>query len=422
MRIMMLADFYPPIVGGVEQHVRNLSIELAARGHNVSVVTLWHPGLAETEIDNGVRVYRVRGSVQRVASLFKDPDRRYAPPAPDPEVTWAMRRIVAREHPEIVHAHNWLVHSFLPLKLWSGARLVMTLHDYSLICARKTLLKQDGPCSGPGLGKCLSCSAGQYGLTRGAAIVLANRGLTPIARTAVDLFLPVSQAVASAVGLPLSNQDFQVVPSFLADDHTPETAATPYLAQLPQEPYLLFVGALGRHKGIEVLLEAHAQLHAAPPLVLIGQRMNDTPTEYPPNVVVLNDWPNFAVRRAWPGSLAGVVPSVWAEPFGMVALEAMAAARPVVASRVGGLSDLVVDGETGLVVPPNDPVALAHALERLIARPDLREHLGAAARRRVAAFHADAVVPQIEGLYRDLCSQAHSRTLDRPQHSATGWS
>ena len=57
MRILMLSQFYPPIIGGVEQHVRTLSVELVSRGHDVAVATLWHKGLAEFELDQGVRTH-----------------------------------------------------------------------------------------------------------------------------------------------------------------------------------------------------------------------------------------------------------------------------------------------------------------------------------------------------------------------------
>src|SRR2546421_7039338 len=130
MRILMLSQFYPPIIGGVEQHVRTLSTELASRGHDVAVVTLWHHGQAPFEIDHGVRVYRIRSLVQRMSWLFSNHERRHSPPVPDPEAMLEMRRVIVSERPQIVHAHNWLVRTFLPLKNWSKARLIVTLHDY----------------------------------------------------------------------------------------------------------------------------------------------------------------------------------------------------------------------------------------------------------------------------------------------------
>ena len=80
------------------------------------------------------------------------------------------------------------------------------------------------------------------------------------------------------------------------------------------------------------------------------------------------------------------------EGFGVVCAEAMANGRPVVAAAVGGLLDLVVDGETGLLVPPGDVPALRSALERLLADPALRERLGAAGRERARDHLAWPVV------------------------------
>ena len=101
MRILMLAQFYPPAIGGEERLVADLSIELAARGHDVSVVTLRHKGFSQFEIDRGVRIHRVRGTMQRLGMLFSESDRQSAPPFPDPEVLWALRRIILQERPDI---------------------------------------------------------------------------------------------------------------------------------------------------------------------------------------------------------------------------------------------------------------------------------------------------------------------------------
>lgn len=403
MRILMLAQFYPPVMGGEEQHVRNLSAALAARGHEVAVATLWHEGAAEFERDGDVRVYRLRSTMQRLSGLFST-ERRFAPPFPDPEGVAALRRVVRLERPEIVHAHNWLVHSFLPLKPWSGARLVVTLHDYSLVCAQKRLMRRDtARCVGPGVRKCLDCAAHHYGPAKGVPIVLANRASGGAARAAADLFLPVSRAVADGNGLPRHRVPFRVVPNFVPDDvAAPRGDTSPYIAQLPGEGYLLFVGDLVRDKGIAVLLDAYARLAAAPPLVLIGRVRPETPAALPPHVVVRQNWPHDAVMAAWRRSLLGLVPSLCPDSCPTVAMEAMATGRPVVASRIGGLPDLVDDGETGFLIPPGDPEALRRALARLLADPDLRARMGEAARRKVREFQASTVVARIEGLYGDL--------------------
>ena len=108
-----------------------------------------------------------------------------------------------------------------------------------------------------------------------------------------------------------------------------------------------------------------------------------------------------------------VAPSVWPEPFGVVVLEAMAAGRPVIASRIGGLPDVVVDAETGLLVSPGDPIELREALERLLADQDLCEQLGQAGQRRLEQFRAGAVIPHIEQIYRMVISKETSNELQQ---------
>jgi len=400
MRILMLSDLYPPIIGGLERHVQTLGNSLASRGHEISVVTLAHEGLAEHEVIDGVSIHRVRGLAQRFAGAFDDSARRYAAPIPDPGVVTALRRIVRETRPDIVHAHNWMVHSFLPLKAASRAKLILSLHDYSLVCARKSLMYRDAVCSGPAPLKCLGCAGSHYGKAKGWPITVANATMTVLERRLVDLYVPVSQAVADGNQLARQRLAYQVIPNFVPDEVASTALDThPIRAGLPPE-YLLFVGALGRHKGIEVLLDAHARLAEAPPLVMIGAHWPDTPKSFPANTYILQDKPHDAVMAAMAGSLAVLVPSIYPDACPTVAMEAMAVRRPVIASRIGGLPDLVDDGRTGLLVPAGDPEALASAMGRLATDPDLRLRMGDAAVQKVRAFMVSAVVERLENAYQ----------------------
>jgi glycosyltransferase involved in cell wall biosynthesis len=403
LRILMLAQFYAPIIGGEERVVQDLSQELASRGHSVAVTTLWHEGLPAFELDGPVRVYRIRSLIERASWLFKASGRKHAPPWADPGLVKGLREVIRQEQPQIVHAHNWLVHSFLPLKKWSRARLVLSLHDYSLVCAKKRMIYRDQACNGPGFVKCLSCAADHYGLAKGVPTALATAAAQAGEQASVDMFLPVSQAVATHSQLDRWGAAYQVVPNFVPS-RVPEGKidTAPFLAQLPAGDFLLFVGDLSADKGIGVLLNAYAKLPQAPPLVLIGRPVFETPGEMPPNVRQLGPWPHEAVLEAWRRCRIALVPSVWAEPFGLVALEAMAAGCAVIASRIGGLADIVVDGDSGLLIPAGDALALQKAIQRLMQDHELCRDLGDAAKRRAAEFRAEVVVPRFERLYRQL--------------------
>jgi glycosyltransferase involved in cell wall biosynthesis len=414
MKILMLAQFYPPILGGEERHVHSLSEELVRRGHNVAVATLRQPGIAQDEVSAGVHIYRLPGALQRASFLYSDNERRHAPPFPDPETVLALRRVVKEFKPDLVHAHNWMLYAYLPLKNWAGVPLVHTLHDYHLSCPIKRLMYYGKElCSGPAPDKCPGCSRDHYGLT-GAPTYYANRMMSRRALEQVDRFLAVSQATAEGNGLlPGGEIECDIIPNFLPEppahgkNGRPAFAEAERVFQLPGEGYLMFAGDLSRDKGVPVLLEAYAGMEAsAPPLVLVGRRTPTTPESLPLNVHAFHSWPHAAVLEAWQRASIALAPSTWSEPFGIVVIEAMAAGKPVIASKIGGLADIVVDGETGLLVEAGDALALRRAIECLLGDEGLRQRMGEAGRLRVEQYRAGVVVAQIEQVYRDLLGKS----------------
>jgi glycosyltransferase involved in cell wall biosynthesis len=123
-------------------------------------------------------------------------------------------------------------------------------------------------------------------------------------------------------------------------------------------------------------------------------------------VLIRHDVPHAEVMAAWHSAAIGVVPSI-NEAMGQVAVEALLARTPLIASRTGGLTDMIRDGESGLHVPPGDAVALAAAIRRLLTDSDLAERLRTAGHQRGLDFTAARVVPQIEEVYRDCIASAH---------------
>lgn len=403
MRIMMLAQSFAPIVGGEERVVEDLSRELVARGHEVSIATLQQPGnLAVGEVA-GARVYPLRSSSYRLTRGSRDAERRHAPPAPDPETVRDLSRVLRRERPQIVHAHNWLVHSYLPLAGGAHSALALSLHDYGLICATKRLRRKDHVCSGPAPVKCQVCASEHYGVTKGLVAAFGTRSRESRVRKAVDVFLPVSSTVEKLCRIR-DDELSRVIPNFIGELPSAPTD-DPRLAQLPDEPFVLYFGDVTVDKGSWELAEAYRELDDPPPLVLIGRCYIDDLASRP-GVHVMGAWPHPLAIEALRRSLFSVAPSLWPEPFGLVALEAAAAGKPIVATATGGLRDIVVDGETGLLVPPEDRAALAAALQKLISDAALRERLGAAAKQQAAKFSPESIVPQFEQAY-ELALEAH---------------
>jgi glycosyltransferase involved in cell wall biosynthesis len=135
---------------------------------------------------------------------------------------------------------------------------------------------------------------------------------------------------------------------------------------------VLYAGRLSAEKGVLELLDAAAGLN----MVVAGDGPLRERIPFARGFV-----PHDELQQLYARAAVVACPSR-REGFGVACLEAMAHGRPVVATRVGGLLDLVVDGETGIVVPPRDPAALRSALKRLLADPDLRRKLGSAGRER----------------------------------------
>lgn len=180
------------------------------------------------------------------------------------------------------------------------------------------------------------------------------------------------------------------------------------VSQMPVEPTLLMLGRLAPEKGLDLGLEAYAILRQEFPdlrLVLAGEGALRAELERR-----VKGWEGVCflgavTREAVPATLNRatlvMMPSR-VEGFGLTALEAAWMARPVVAAAVGGLPEVVLDGVTGLLVPPEDPRALAGAVGSLLRDPRRLEALGLEARRRVGRFGWEEYVQRYLDLYREL--------------------
>lgn len=246
----------------------------------------------------------------------------------------------------------------------------------------------------------------KHGLAHAEEQAIQVRGAGSFAkRAAVRLFADRIVAVSEAVSRALEAQGadpgrIRVIPGGVD--------LTPYAADQPQVPGVICsLGRLQTEKGFDILLRAMTLLKGETRLKLGGEGLLEQELARLVSDLGLQDAVEMhgfvADVPAFLADSGLFVLSSRSEGLGLVIIEAMAAGRPVVATRVGGVPEVVVDGETGLLVPPEDPQALAEAIRRVVRDPALARRLGAAGRRRAQAFFsAERMAEQTAALYREL--------------------
>lgn len=393
-----------------------------ARRHEVVTYPKWVPGQRETESHEGVTYRRIPEGIDRALNGLKifDAARLFNRGRPFrlSSVYYAhYAREVARDIRErgcdLVHLHT--VSNFIgPIRRANPrARIVLHMHDHSLSDFDPAVIA-------PRLSE--------------AALVLA-----------------CSRFVAEEIR--------RLYPAAAARCHELYNGVDQRFLQVAADPAasrtVLFVGRLCPEKGVHVLLSAMGGLSRAHPqatLSLVGP-LDLSPKDYVDphgRDPIFNGLTRYYANPAayyelisrHAGELGGraflhgrvanseicshyaragifVFPSLWHEPFGIPVIEAMAAGLPVVATRGGALPEVVVDGETGILVERGDSEGLASAIGKLLSDPHLRQRMGAAGRKRVQQlFTWDRSVARLEELYEGILPGAVSKSAVRARHVA----
>ncbi|MDW8106698.1 MAG: glycosyltransferase family 4 protein [Armatimonadota bacterium] len=360
----MLSWEYPPrIVGGIARHVQELSEALAARGVEVHVITATHPDAPDEAIENGVHLHRVG-----------------VPPAPTGDFlqgVYAMNAAFearadallsewlrakpprAQRTPVVLHAHDWLVHlAAKALKHRYKLPLVATIH---------------------------ATEHGRHGgihsdLSR--AISHLEWELTYEAWRVIVCSEFMRGEVIYALNTPYDKID--VIPNGIRAEkfrfEFPEAERTAFRAQFaaPDQPLIFFVGRMVREKGVQVLLQALPIVRAEVPnakLVIVGGGYRAHLEEFVrfchlQHAVQFTGFiPDSDLLRLYRVVDVAVYPSLY-EPFGIVALEAMAAGTPVVVSDAGGLKEVVQHEQTGIITWAGNPESLAWGILRVLQDPE----------------------------------------------------
>jgi len=394
MRLIELTDLYRPAIGGLGRSVALLSEGLASRGHEVHVVTSAIPGAPAVERSAEVTVHRLPLLYQRLTPrLSLDAARPFHPPAPDPLFRRLLAEVVEEVKPDVIHAHAWSVFSCLA-RTFPRTPVMMTAHDYGLVCARRSLVHRSGTsCPGPSWRRCGLCASSQYGLAKGNVLAAASLSSLHLLKR-VTTFTAVSDYVANRLSPTIgqvAGQPVYTLHSFVPDGLYESGWQAERPEFLPaQDGYLLYVGQLSRHKGVDVLIDAYRRLPSPPPLMMLGtpHPTSPTPGSLPAGVTMRTSVAHQSVIAAMVRAACVVVPSVWPEPLPMTVSEAQNCGVPVIASAVGGIPEQVLDGQTGWLVPAADERALADRLAELLVSGDRARAMGQAGRLHGRRFTA----------------------------------
>ena len=354
--VLLLSWEYPPrIIGGISTHVYHLSRSLASQGVSVHVVTCSFPGAPSEETVDGVRVTRVENSRLLQANFLLWIYHLNS------QMISKTTELLETEKFDLIHAHDWVVgRAAVELKNRLGLPLISTIHATEI-----------------GRGGRLD---GEY-----------RRKVREIERLLVeqsDGIICCSNYMLDHIQHELSaaNAKIHVIPNGVEVDRFKNNGGPQlFSAEVSEDrKIILYVGRIVREKGIFTLLEALDELRTRGKdvsLVFVGEgplkedlakevlrrRLSD-------RVKITGFVDQEKLVSLYNSCDAFVLPSHY-EPFGMVALEAMASRVPVVVSDVGGLSEIVEDGVTGVKVPSSDPHALAEGILRVLDNQELSQRL-----------------------------------------------
>ena len=362
----MLSWEYPPVlVGGLGRHVHALATSLAAAGHTVTVATRHgvHPDGTPAALDETVDGVRIVRAPQDAPLL--DFDTTTLLPwtlAFNHALTRTALRATRTQEFDVVHAHDWLVtHAAVTLKHHLDVPLTATIHSTEAGRHLGWLPDQTSK----------DIHAIEWWLTYEARAVIA---CSEYMRREIDHLFKLPEGKIHVVPNGVDRRDFT--------DAVSESDRLK--AEYGDGPIIVHAGRLVHEKGVQDLIEATpvlAERHPGLRVLVAGEGPWETELKQRSEALGLGDtirFLGFVGGNRLPGLLAAAdcftIPSRY-EPFGMVALEAVAAGTVVVAADAGGLTEFIIDGETGMTHRAGDPRSLAAAVSAVLDDPEMAQRL-----------------------------------------------
>jgi glycosyltransferase involved in cell wall biosynthesis len=397
MKILFISSLYSPHIGGGAEIILQRTAEgLQQRGCEVSVlVTGPEAGLAVDTV-NQVKVYRAGlhnfywqfstqrpGRLARLGWHLRD---RY-----NGAMRAYVKQVIQQEQPQVVVCHNlagWSVSAWDEITA-AGLPIVQVLHDMYLMCPSSNMFKKGRCCQQ----QCSTCQQFRKGHDARSAQVSTVVGVSSFMLEK----LQKHGYFNGARGYVVHNAS-----PYAALQNVATTVRRIDPAQKKPPLRFGYMGTLSDQKGVRWLIEQFQRLPFDATLQIAGRGQLADEAQLKalatsPNISFVG----YQKPEAFYSQIdVAVVPSIWNEPFGMVAVEACAHSVPVIASRMGGLPEIIQDSLNGLLCHPQDPDSLGHAMLKLYQQPDLLQRLSKQARVSVAALlNLDLMLDSYESIF-----------------------
>ena len=409
MRILQVNKFHY-LRGGAEKYFLDMSEKLRHDGHEVAVFSMRHP----KNLPSPWEKYFVSRDSFNESKLR---DRLLAPGRIiySLESKMKFKRLVRDFRPDIIHIHN-IYHQLSPSILSVAKKnqipVVVHLHDYKLVCPNYQLFVGGQICY-----RCRRhryCQAVKHCCFHGSRVksvlvaleMFIHHRLWKIYERAVNLYLAPSNFMKETVvsfGIPEAK--VKVLYNFIDRPGTKEEK------NVPVGEYLLYYGRLSPEKGINVLLEALKITPSAPSLKIVGSGPEAEKLELSVKALGIQDQVEFLdakfgteLEQIILGSKAVIIPSVWAENMPFVLLESLALGKVVIASRTGGLPELIENGTSGFLFENGNADDLANKIMALDSC-DL-ESIGVAAKREVLDLTLEKHYKKLLDIYHSLIKKS----------------
>jgi glycosyltransferase involved in cell wall biosynthesis len=376
-----------------------------------------HRGGEDSVIDAEISLLRAHGHEVAIYSRHNDEVAERPKVSTAIQTLWSSRTthdlagLIQDFQPAVIHVHNTLP-LVSPSIYWGAARarvpVVQTLHNFRLMCLSALYLREGRVCEDcvgnlPWLGVMRKCYRGSMAASAVLAGMLTlHRGFGTY-RNKVTRYIALNDFCRNKFiegGLPADR--VVVKPNFVDWDTNPKSP----LSQGPRSNALLFVGRLSQEKGISVLMQAAGLLGEVAGLRVAGSGPEEHLVDGVRGVTPLGPLTGDEVRSEMERALALVMPSIWYENFPRTLVEAFACGLPVIASRLGAMAELVVDGETGLLFEPGNPQDLADKMAWAQANPDKMAEMGRNAWRKYEAeFTAARNYEQLMAIYEEAIQE-----------------